>query len=104
MVMSTLTIHCQWEDETMREKTGHPDAEAKKMKFTYGANPNLPTSVHLNLTLPPLCVDVINRYAPWGCVSLVWWRSIVILERYICCCIVCEWGPSQEKVLGWFSS
>jgi len=32
--MSTLTVHCQWEDETVRERTGHlPSyAEAKKMK------------------------------------------------------------------------
>ena len=31
---STLTVHCQWEDETVRERTGHPPsyAEAKKMK------------------------------------------------------------------------
>src|SRR6218665_4025679 len=31
---STLTIQCQWEDETVRERTGHPPsyAEAKKMK------------------------------------------------------------------------
>src|SRR6218665_2608267 len=30
----TLTIYCQWEDKTVREKTGHPPsyAEAKKMK------------------------------------------------------------------------
>src|SRR6218665_423235 len=33
-MMSTLVIHCQWEDETVREKTGHlPSyAEAKKIK------------------------------------------------------------------------
>jgi len=33
-MMSTLTAHCQWEDETVRKRTGHPpsDAEAKKMK------------------------------------------------------------------------
>ena len=33
-MMSTLTVHCQWEDETTRERTGHPPsyAEAKKMK------------------------------------------------------------------------
>ena len=32
--MSTLTVHCRWEDETARERTGHPPsyAEAKKMK------------------------------------------------------------------------
>jgi len=31
-MMSTLTAHCQWEDETVRERTGHPPAfaEAKK--------------------------------------------------------------------------
>src|SRR6218665_2538365 len=23
-VMSTLTVHCQWEDETVRERTGQP--------------------------------------------------------------------------------
>ena len=23
-MMSTLTVHCQWEDETMRERTGPP--------------------------------------------------------------------------------
>src|SRR6218665_2928156 len=30
----TLTVHCQREDETVRERTGHPPsyAEAKKMK------------------------------------------------------------------------
>ena len=33
-LMSTPTVHCQWEDETVRERTGHPPsyAEAKKMK------------------------------------------------------------------------
>jgi len=33
-MMSTLTIHCQWEDDTARERTGHPPSytEAKKMK------------------------------------------------------------------------
>jgi len=41
-MMSTLTVHCQWEDETVREMTGHPPsyAEAKKMKsltlYTHG--------------------------------------------------------------------
>jgi len=32
--MGTLTAHWQWEDETVRERTGHPPsyAEAKKMK------------------------------------------------------------------------
>ena len=34
-MMSTLTAHCQWEDETVRERTGHPPsyAVAKKMKL-----------------------------------------------------------------------
>ena len=33
-MMSTLTVHCQWVDETVRKRTGHPPsyAEAKKMK------------------------------------------------------------------------
>src|SRR5678816_4093294 len=33
-IMSTLTVHCRWDDETVRERTGHPPsyAEAKKMK------------------------------------------------------------------------
>src|SRR6218665_1533516 len=33
-VMSTLTAHCQWEDETVRERTGYPPsyAEAEKME------------------------------------------------------------------------
>src|SRR6218665_2491054 len=33
-MMSTLTIHCQWEDEMGRERFDHPPsyAEAKKMK------------------------------------------------------------------------
>ena len=31
---NTTTARCQWEDETMRERTGHPPshAEAKTMK------------------------------------------------------------------------
>jgi len=31
---STLPVHCQWEDETVRERTGHSPsyAVAKKMK------------------------------------------------------------------------
>jgi len=34
-MMSTLTTHCQGEDETVRERTGHPPSytEAKKMKL-----------------------------------------------------------------------
>ena len=33
-MMITLTAHCQWEDETVRERTGHPPSYAvvKKMK------------------------------------------------------------------------
>ena len=33
-MMSTLTVHSHWEDETVSERTGHPPsyAEAKKMK------------------------------------------------------------------------
>src|SRR6218665_1049509 len=33
--MSTLIIHCWWEDETVRERPGHPPsyAEAKKIKL-----------------------------------------------------------------------
>src|SRR6218665_3960281 len=33
-MMSTLTAHCQWVDNTLRERIGHPPsyAEAKKMK------------------------------------------------------------------------
>jgi len=33
-MMSTLTVHCQWEDETVRDRTGQllSYAKAKKMK------------------------------------------------------------------------
>jgi len=33
-IISTLTAHCQWEDEAARERTGNPPsyAKAKKMK------------------------------------------------------------------------
>ena len=33
-MMNTLAAHCQWEDESVRERTGHPPspAMAKKMK------------------------------------------------------------------------
>ena len=27
--MSTLTIHCQWEDEMVMERTGHPPSHAE---------------------------------------------------------------------------
>src|SRR6218665_134868 len=35
-MMSTLIVHCRWDDEMARERTGHPPtyAEAKKMKST----------------------------------------------------------------------
>ena len=34
VIMNTLTVHCRWEDEMVRERTGHPPSctEAKKMK------------------------------------------------------------------------
>src|SRR6218665_1806363 len=34
-MMSTLTVHCQWEDETVRQRTGHPLSytKAKKIKL-----------------------------------------------------------------------
>jgi len=34
-MMSTLTTHNRWEDEMVRERTGHPPSysEAKKMKL-----------------------------------------------------------------------
>ena len=28
-MMSTLTIHCQWEDDTARERTGHPPSRTE---------------------------------------------------------------------------
>jgi len=33
-MMSTLIAHCQWKDETVKERTGHPPSYAvtKKMK------------------------------------------------------------------------
>jgi len=40
--LSMLTAHCQWEDETVRESTGHPPSGAKVKKrkllalHTYG--------------------------------------------------------------------
>src|SRR6218665_1564870 len=36
-MMSTLTIHCEWEDETLRERTGHPPSytEAKFFFLSY---------------------------------------------------------------------
>ena len=35
--VETWTVHCKWEDETVKEKTGHPPsyAVAKKMKWQY---------------------------------------------------------------------
>jgi len=30
--MSALTVHCRWEDEMVREITGHPPLNAMKMK------------------------------------------------------------------------
>ena len=34
-MMSTLTVHCQWEDETVRQRTSHPLSytKAKKIKL-----------------------------------------------------------------------
>jgi len=36
-MMNTLTPYCQWEDEMVRERTGHPPlyAKAKKMNTSY---------------------------------------------------------------------
>ena len=33
-MMSTLTAHCQWEDETARERTGRPPSYAVAKKYT----------------------------------------------------------------------
>ena len=40
--MSILTTHCQWEDETVREKTGHPFSYAKAKKIANTSYPWLP--------------------------------------------------------------
>jgi len=32
-MMSTLTAHCQWEDETVREWTSHTESYAKAKKM-----------------------------------------------------------------------
>ena len=32
VIMSALTVHCRWEDEMVREITGHPPFNAMKMK------------------------------------------------------------------------
>src|SRR6218665_1922141 len=42
--MSTLTVHCQWEDETERERTGHPPsyADAKNNSIYEVANTSYP--------------------------------------------------------------
>ena len=41
---STLTIHCQWEDDMVRERTGHPlsYSEAKKNEIANTSCPWLP--------------------------------------------------------------
>ena len=42
--MSTLTVHCQWEDDTVMERTGHPPfyAEAKKNEVANTSYPWMP--------------------------------------------------------------
>src|SRR6218665_535231 len=40
-IMSTLTVHCQWEDEAVRDRTGHPPSYAKAKKLK-----SLPNSSH----------------------------------------------------------
>src|SRR6218665_23867 len=55
--MSTLTVHCQWEDETGRETTDHPPLydEAKKMKsLTLHAHGCLSSYCSLLRLTPPL--------------------------------------------------
>jgi len=39
--MSALTVYCQWEDERLRERTGHPPlhAEVKKLEVANTSNP-----------------------------------------------------------------
>jgi len=43
-MMSALNVHCQCEDETVSERTGHPpsSAEVKKMKVANTSYPWLP--------------------------------------------------------------
>src|SRR6218665_1517110 len=45
-MMSTMTVHCQWEDETVRERTGHPPSYAKAKKMTlHSSYPWLPQGI-----------------------------------------------------------
>ena len=44
-MMSTSTVHCRWEDETVMEKTGHPPACAKAKKMNLLALLSLAASV-----------------------------------------------------------
>ena len=67
-MMSTLTIHCQWEDETVRERTGHPSshAETKKMKLLTLLSPpgTLEIGPELLLT-PPLKTPFDSSQCSW---------------------------------------
>src|SRR6218665_878748 len=62
-IMSTLTAHCQWKDETVRERTGHTPsyAVAKKMKsltlHIHGKgrpSPKANDAIFPYLTFPPI--------------------------------------------------
>ena len=66
---STLTAHCRWEDETVRERTGHPPsyAEAKKMK-----------SLTLNTHGCPRA-----RLRDWSSSSSMWNDGEMMLQRSI---------------------
>src|SRR6218665_3721130 len=65
-MMSTLIVHCVWEDETARERTGHPASytEAKIMKLlalhTHGCPRNLRDCSYSSSLCLCVNIDICN--------------------------------------------
>jgi len=98
-MMSTLTAHCQWENETVRERTGHPPsyAVAKKIKsltlHTHGclrsslrdwSNSSSPLDHYVICSFLPLFIHSTNQSNKWFLTSyLVLLSTIFVIVAIV---------------------
>ena len=92
-MMSTLTAHCQWDNDTARERTGHTPshAVAKKRKsltlHTHGCPraslrdwSSFSSSLHLPLFYIYICANMWKRFSYFACVRCCLYPQDMIIQ------------------------
>jgi len=105
-MMSTLTVHCHWKDEMVRERAGHPqsNAEAKKMKSLTPCAHGYPRASLKDFS--SFCQNNTQRYSNQmtkdqtiKLKNFKCWKT----EAEVACLSVSEWRISHNHFLVSFS-